>query len=304
MDPRGGPRGRRGGLRAQRPADDRRAAAAGAAAYGGAAGVEGERRDGSAGRRPLARVVQRSRADRARHGGAGLQRRSAGGGGARRAGRRLRESGERRAVPSVGVAAIAGGKSGGGGGLDGDLAQRVARARHLGPPALRAGGGGGTVRGVRRRLRVRAPVARGDGGQELVPRDRGRAAARDRAGRGARRRTRCCGVAQDRLRIGNGNEQAVAEARASAGTYRDRLREIEQAREQACARWSSSSGRYPGAEIAVADRLSPMPAAGAGRHAVGAARAPARRRRRRAPRRCRVQSGRRSARRACFRASA
>ena len=31
-------------------------------------------------------------------------------------------------------------------------------------------------------------------------------------------------VAQDRLRVGNGNEQAVAEARASVGTYRDRLR--------------------------------------------------------------------------------
>ena len=31
-------------------------------------------------------------------------------------------------------------------------------------------------------------------------------------------------VAQDRLRVGNGNEQAVAEARANVGTYRDRLR--------------------------------------------------------------------------------
>ena len=66
-------------------------------------------------------------------------------------------------------------------------------------------------------------------------------------------------VAQDRLRIGNGNEQSVAEARASAGTYRDRLREIEQAREQALRALELLVGRYPGAEIAVADRLSPMP---------------------------------------------
>ena len=61
------------------------------------------------------------------------------------------------------------------------------------------------------------------------------------------------------MRIGNGNEQAVAEARASAGTYRDRLREIEQAREQALRALELLVGRYPGAEIAVADRLSPMP---------------------------------------------
>ncbi len=66
-------------------------------------------------------------------------------------------------------------------------------------------------------------------------------------------------VAQDRLRVGNGNEQAVAEARASAGTYRDRLREIELAREQALRALELLVGRYPGAEIAVADRLSSMP---------------------------------------------
>ena len=40
-------------------------------------------------------------------------------------------------------------------------------------------------------------------------------------------------LAQERLRVGNGNEQAVAEARANVGTYRDTLRQIELAREQA-----------------------------------------------------------------------
>jgi NodT family efflux transporter outer membrane factor (OMF) lipoprotein len=66
-------------------------------------------------------------------------------------------------------------------------------------------------------------------------------------------------LAQDRLRIGNGNEQAVAEARANAGTYRDSLRQIDLARENALRALELLLGRYPAAEIAVADRLSPMP---------------------------------------------
>ncbi len=66
-------------------------------------------------------------------------------------------------------------------------------------------------------------------------------------------------VAQDRLRIGNGNEQAVAEARANVGTARDRLRQIELAREQALRALELLVGRYPAAEIAVASQLSPMP---------------------------------------------
>ena len=67
------------------------------------------------------------------------------------------------------------------------------------------------------------------------------------------------GVAQERLRIGNGNEQAVAQARATIGTYRDTLRQIEQAREQAMRALELLVGRYPAAEVAVADHLSPMP---------------------------------------------
>jgi NodT family efflux transporter outer membrane factor (OMF) lipoprotein len=66
-------------------------------------------------------------------------------------------------------------------------------------------------------------------------------------------------LAEDRLRIGNGNEQAVAEARANVGTYRDRLRQIDLAREQALRALELLLGRYPAAEIAVAARLPAMP---------------------------------------------
>jgi NodT family efflux transporter outer membrane factor (OMF) lipoprotein len=68
-------------------------------------------------------------------------------------------------------------------------------------------------------------------------------------------------LAQERLRIGNGNEQAVAEARANAGTYRDTLRQVELAREQALRALELLLGRYPSAEIAVAQQLASMPAA-------------------------------------------
>lgn len=66
-------------------------------------------------------------------------------------------------------------------------------------------------------------------------------------------------LAQDRLRIGNGNEQAVAQARANVGSYRDRLRQVELGREQALRALEGLLGRYPAAEIAVADRLSALP---------------------------------------------
>jgi NodT family efflux transporter outer membrane factor (OMF) lipoprotein len=68
------------------------------------------------------------------------------------------------------------------------------------------------------------------------------------------------GLAQERLRIGNGNEQSVAQGRATVGTYRDTLRQIELARGQAVRALELLVGRYPSAELAVADRLSPMPA--------------------------------------------
>jgi len=68
-------------------------------------------------------------------------------------------------------------------------------------------------------------------------------------------------LAQERLRIGNGNEQAVAEARANVGTYRDTLRQVDLAREQALRALELLLGRYPSAEIAVAQQLVSMPAA-------------------------------------------
>ncbi len=67
------------------------------------------------------------------------------------------------------------------------------------------------------------------------------------------------GVAQERFRVGSGNEQAVAQSRATVGTYRDTLRQVELSREQALRALEILLGRYPAAEIAVADRLSPAP---------------------------------------------
>jgi NodT family efflux transporter outer membrane factor (OMF) lipoprotein len=59
--------------------------------------------------------------------------------------------------------------------------------------------------------------------------------------------------------VGSGNELAVAQARATVGTYRDTLRQIELSREQALRALELLLGRYPAAEIAVAERLAPMP---------------------------------------------
>jgi NodT family efflux transporter outer membrane factor (OMF) lipoprotein len=67
-------------------------------------------------------------------------------------------------------------------------------------------------------------------------------------------------VAQERLRIGVGNEQAVAEAAANVGSVRDLLRQTVQARDEALRALELLLGRYPAAEIAVAPRLAAMPA--------------------------------------------
>ena len=66
-------------------------------------------------------------------------------------------------------------------------------------------------------------------------------------------------LTQDRLRIGVGDEQAVAEARANLGGYRDTLRQIEYSREQALRAIELLLGRYPAAEVAVAPQLATMP---------------------------------------------
>jgi NodT family efflux transporter outer membrane factor (OMF) lipoprotein len=67
-------------------------------------------------------------------------------------------------------------------------------------------------------------------------------------------------VAQERLRIGAGNEQAVAEAAANVGGVRDLLRQTVQARDEALRALELLLGRYPSAEISVAQRLVQMPA--------------------------------------------
>ena len=67
-------------------------------------------------------------------------------------------------------------------------------------------------------------------------------------------------LAGERLRVGVGDEQAVAEAQANVGTYQDTVRQLEQFREQAVRALELLLGRYPGAEIAVAEHLAPVPA--------------------------------------------
>lgn len=66
-------------------------------------------------------------------------------------------------------------------------------------------------------------------------------------------------LAQERKRIGAGDEQAVAEAEANVGTYRDTLRQVEYARAQALRALEALLGRYPAAEIEVAKGLATMP---------------------------------------------
>ena len=67
-------------------------------------------------------------------------------------------------------------------------------------------------------------------------------------------------LAQQRQRIGAGNEQAVAEARANLGSYRDALRQSELARDNAMRALELLLGRYPAADVALAAQLTPLPA--------------------------------------------
>ena len=66
-------------------------------------------------------------------------------------------------------------------------------------------------------------------------------------------------LAQERLRVGIGNEQAVADAQASVSGFRDTLRQTELSRVQALRALELLLGRYPAAEIAVAQALSQPP---------------------------------------------
>jgi NodT family efflux transporter outer membrane factor (OMF) lipoprotein len=66
-------------------------------------------------------------------------------------------------------------------------------------------------------------------------------------------------LAQERQRVGIGNEQAVADAQANVASTRDALRQTELSREQALRALELLLGRYPAAEIGVAQTLSPLP---------------------------------------------
>lgn len=64
-----------------------------------------------------------------------------------------------------------------------------------------------------------------------------------------------------RLRVGNATEQDVALADANVQTYRDSLRQLELAREQALRALEMLAGRYPAATLAAASVLPALPAA-------------------------------------------
>ena len=161
-------------------------------------------------------------------------------------------------LPSVGVFATGGGKSGSSGGLDGvwlnaSLELDVWGRLRYGSRAAEGQSAAAAADYAYARQSLAAMVAKG----WFVAIEAGlqRALAQE----ALRSQQSLLGLAQDRFRVGSGNEQTVAEARASVSNYRDTVRQIEQAREQALRALELLLGRYPAAEIAVAERLSPMP---------------------------------------------
>ena len=160
--------------------------------------------------------------------------------------------------PSVGLAATQSGKSGGGGGLNAvflnaSLELDVWGRLRYGEAAAEAQSAAVAADYAYARQSLTAMVAK----SWFVAIEAGlqRAIAQDVLGSSES----LLQLAQERLRIGSGNEQAVAEARASVGTYRDTMRQIDLSREQALRALELLLGRYPSAEIAVAQQLSPMP---------------------------------------------
>jgi NodT family efflux transporter outer membrane factor (OMF) lipoprotein len=67
------------------------------------------------------------------------------------------------------------------------------------------------------------------------------------------------GLAQDRSRVGVGNDEDVFVARAALGTARDTLRQIELSREQAIRALELLLGRYPSAAASVSAELPGQP---------------------------------------------
>jgi outer membrane protein, multidrug efflux system len=66
-------------------------------------------------------------------------------------------------------------------------------------------------------------------------------------------------LAETRSRVGVGNDHDVEVARANVGTYRDALRQVELAREQALRALEILIGRYPAAAVNVSGRLPTPP---------------------------------------------
>ncbi len=66
-------------------------------------------------------------------------------------------------------------------------------------------------------------------------------------------------LAETRSRVGVGNDQDIEVARTNVGTYRDALRQLELAREQAIRALEILIGHYPAAALSVAQRLPAQP---------------------------------------------
>jgi len=162
-------------------------------------------------------------------------------------------------LPSVGVIGLGGGKSGGGGGLDGvflnaSLELDVWGRVRYGNAAAREQLAAVEADYAYARSSLAAMVAKSwflaveAGLQRSIAQDS--LTSSDAMLR----------IATERQRVGSGTALAVAQANASAGAYRDTLAQIELSRMQALRALELLVGRYPAAEIAVAQRLSPMPA--------------------------------------------
>lgn len=162
-------------------------------------------------------------------------------------------------LPSVTVPGTYSGKSGGGGGLNAlflnaSLELDVWGRLRYGEAAAKAQSEAVQADYVYARQSIAATVAKS---WYLAIEAGLQRALADQALRAAQELLR---AARERLRVGIGDEQAVAEAAANESSFADRRRQIVQARDEALRALEILLGRYPGAEIAVAQGLAPMPA--------------------------------------------
>jgi NodT family efflux transporter outer membrane factor (OMF) lipoprotein len=67
------------------------------------------------------------------------------------------------------------------------------------------------------------------------------------------------GLAQDRLRVGRGDEYDVALARANLATFRDSVRSLDLAYQQSLRALEALAGRYPAAALSVPVQLAALP---------------------------------------------